>query len=79
MLTPLHVEIMLWYNSRAEDMENLRAPAVNEYLRYLMAEGMITAENAISTRSYKLTEKGQVWLEAVLRLPFPVQRWEIPS
>lgn len=76
-LTPLHLEIILWYNSRADDMENLHASAVHEYLHWLISQDIITGEDSIPTRSYKLTERGRVFLDAILSLPFPVQKWEM--
>jgi hypothetical protein len=29
--------------------------------------------------NFIVTEKGKFWLDAALRMPFPVQKWEIPK
>jgi len=76
-VTPLHLEIVMHYNTRGCDMENLSAPAVREYIKDLLNTGMLVsvAHEAGSMRSYKTTERGEVWLEHLLRVPFPMQKW----
>ena len=80
-VTPLHLEIVMHYYTRACDMENLDAPAVHEYIRDLLNIGML--ENiknyAGSQSSYQTTERGKVWLEYLLKVPFPIQKWIVEA
>lgn len=82
-LTPLHIDIVLHYHARASDMTNLEAPAVRQYVNELVESGILAPRdiglrNMLDHRSYRLTEKGGVWLDALLSLPFPVQKWAMP-
>lgn len=77
-LTPLHIEIVLWYNSRGVDIDNIDAPAVKQYIEHLYDEGILCSDlHANSRKSYLLTEKGRVFLEAILSVPFPTQTWQV--
>lgn len=78
-MTPLHIEILLHYNSRPCDMEHMDAPAVYDYCQDLLNLGILTFENLDGARnSYKLTEKGHAWLDGILATPLPVQKWAMP-
>ena len=77
-LAPLHLEIIVWYNSHVVDLENLEAPAVRNYLEQLLNAEIIRHNTKPGWNiSYELTDKGRAYLEALLTVPFPVQKWEV--
>jgi len=77
MLTLLHLEIGIHYNSRVVDIENLDAPAVAEYMQHLLDAGLMQHGGDCGTKSYGLTPKGRYWLDALLSVPFPEPTWVI--
>ena len=76
-VTPLHLEIVMHYYTNGDDIPNLNAPAVREYLEDLKLSGMIEdiRQDAVARRSYRTTERGRVWLNYLLTVPFPEQAW----
>ena len=76
-LTPLHLEIVLWYNSRGVDMENLQAPATSAYVQGLIDAGVLQRGGECSGTSYSLTDKGKAYLSALLSVSFPVASWKV--
>ncbi len=84
-MTPYEIDLILWYYSRAEDhpdvkrdppifQPTMRAFLHDELLRYL-AE---TERHQKHPMSYEITERGQAYVEALMRVPLPVQRWVMP-
>ena len=80
-ITPLHLEILLWHHTRCIPMENKNAPAVIEYTKQLLANELLceTFEPIGKDSGYRLTRKGEVWLEAILNTPFPVLQYVMPT
>ena len=72
--TPNNLDILLHYYCSTEPHPRLNAPAVKEGLTYLQANGLIDRADFP-----KVTDKGIAYLDHLLKVPFPVQRWEIPS
>lgn len=77
LLTPLHLEIVLHYYARAEDMVNLDAPAVQGYAMHLISEGILQSGSKHEGCSLTVTPKGAFWLMSLLSVPFPEQIWKI--
>lgn len=78
-VTPLHLEIVMHYHTRGDDMVNLDAPAVKDYVKDLLLTGMLedTSREAGTLQSYRTTERGKVWLDYLLKVPFPVPSWRV--
>lgn len=79
-ITPLTIEIMLWYYSRATEYgerdANFNAPAVQDTIQFLKDSGML--ENSVSaTPVYRITEKGRCWIDALTSVQFPGRHWEV--
>lgn len=83
-MTPLKIEILLHYNTRPGDYRggDFSAPAVmsaiDSFLRKEIGLLQPTSNEQIST-SYELTERGKVYIAALLAMPLPVCRWVMPS
>ena len=76
ILTPLHLEILIWYHTRGVDMPTLGAPATQEYLKHFLDDGILRPTcGASRCVSDELTEKGDAFLEALLMVKYPIQRW----
>lgn len=82
-MTPLQIEILLWYHGRAEDFERLDAPAVREAVDEFKGPlGMLELRAPAGGgdyRTYQLTERGRAYINALLMLPLPVCHWVIPA
>ena len=79
-MTPFEFGILLHYFCRADDPEDtMRAPIWRGTINGFMDENLLVP-NADSTRgtSYQLTDRGEFYVRAVLAMPLPVHRWEIP-
>jgi hypothetical protein len=82
-VSPLHIEILLHYRGRADDFRDgdFSAPAVRDAINDFKGElGLLELEPAGSdfARTYRLTERGEVYVAALCALPLPTQRWVIP-
>lgn len=83
-MSPLEIEILLWYRARGTDFRDgdFRAPAVREAIdRFrdkddLLEKGLQTPG---SYAAYRLTDRGNAFVAAILALPLPICRWEIPE
>jgi predicted transcriptional regulator len=59
-------------------MENLNASAQSAYIRQLIEDGIMALEDRAGLRrTYKLTERGEAFLYALLTVPYPKQKWEV--
>jgi predicted transcriptional regulator len=59
-----------------------KSQAVEEAIRQLIHNGMIAEAARKATDPevrFMTTEKGNVYVHALLALPFPVQKWVIPT
>ena len=81
-VSPLEIEILLWYFCRAEDHKDARNPPPPQeaafsrfvkdgYLRDNCADG----KPLIEVMRYEPTEKLHVYCEALCRVPEPRQEW----
>jgi DNA-binding PadR family transcriptional regulator len=64
-VTPLHLEIVMNYYIKGDDMPNLNAPAVRDCIEDLERSGMIEdiTHAAGEGCSYRTTERGREWLQ----------------
>lgn len=84
-MTPLCLDILLWYHCRAADYRegDFSAPAVREaidrFVGTLNLLETVPPPNMAGYRTYRLTPRGQAYVDHVLSIPLPVCRWEIPG
>jgi hypothetical protein len=82
-MTPLQIEIALYYFSRADDYRDgdFRAPAVREEIDWFVAKGLLEAapEHDAYSRKYVATEGLRLYVETLCAIPLPVQQWIIPD
>lgn len=82
-MTPLEINIMLHYYYSPDDFRNgdFSAPAVRCAIDRFKGElGLLTADTQEnSSRYYKPTERGEVYIRALMELPLPVQTWVMPT
>lgn len=78
-MTPLGIEILMHYQTRASDYRDgdFSAPAVREAMDYFVSAGLL--REVMSTHRYEATEGCRVFVEALCRVPVPVQKWVIPD
>jgi hypothetical protein len=79
-LTPLHLQILLWYHTRpvkyAEyEPQHANSIATTNFTGQLVAWGMIEPVEGVY---YCTTAKGIAYIEYVLALPLPKQCWVMP-
>lgn len=84
-MTPLQIEILLHYYTRTDDYRegDFSAPAVCEAINDFRdrPDGPLISQEQVICRHacYALTERGKVFVEAILSLPLPVQEWVMPE
>ena len=84
-MTPLQIEILLHYHSRADDYRNGNhsAPAVREALDWFLKEEIIRHEGFTPERfqdgtlkaRYALTSRGAAFVEYLTFVPLPMPSW----
>lgn len=83
-MSPLEIEILLWYRVRGTDFRDgdFRSPVVRQTINRFRDEDYLL-EKVPQTpgvyATYRLTDRGNAFVTAILALPLPVCRWEIPS
>lgn len=84
-MTPLQIDIVIWYGTRAVDYRegDFSAPAVrsciDEFRDDLKLLEAILSEEREDHRTYRLTARGEAYLRALTDLPLPVCHWVIPQ
>lgn len=88
-MTPLELSILIHYRGGANDFRDgdFSAPAVREALEHFRTTlGLIEYDNTETkpfsfneTRTYRLTERGRVFVDALCGAPLPIQAWVMPS
>ena len=80
-MSPLKIDILLWYHSRHVDYSDLVSSAHQEAICYFLNNGyLIMMEPGEEfDMSYKPTEKLHFYVEALCNVPEPVQEWVIPN
>lgn len=86
-MTPLQIDILLWYYTRAVDYRDgdLSAPAVREAIdEFRVSTRLLVAipqgdHSPGDHRSYRLTERGEAYVAALQSLPLPECRWVVPG
>ena len=76
-MTPLHLEILIWYIGRATDYRDgdFSAPAVREAIDWMRCGVGLLEKSDIGSKRYQLSERGRVFMNALLNTPLPVQVW----
>lgn len=85
-MTPIEIEIMLHYYSRANDFRDgdFNAPAVEVALAKLVNVGLLAHGPNLRVRGYlpthyHITEGGEVYVRALKAVPLPVRQWVMPK
>lgn len=83
-MTPLQISILIHYYGCASDFRDgdFDAPAVREAINMFKDEmGLLEerTEREIGSAFYGLTERGHVYVEALKKVPLPVQKWTLPE
>lgn len=74
MRTPSDIEILIHYFVCPEPHPRVHASAVKGTIAmYLNSD--ILEEDTVFESGYKVTEKGHAWLQMILAVPYPIQRW----
>lgn len=78
MTTPNDIDVLLHYHVSPTMHERASAPAVQETTERYLREGILVWIDDETTRNggyYKTTERGDAWVEMLLRVPYPRQAW----
>jgi hypothetical protein len=79
-MTPLHLEILMWYYTRGAEYPYEGNETRIGYAAELQRDGLLCSIAGDKLgRSYAPTDKGKFWIEQVLALPLPIQRWVMPT
>lgn len=78
-MSPLKIEIMLWHYAHGEDHPNA-LKGMNAWVdafRDLLANDMLSNCNTENGMSLRITERGRAYVDFLMSVPLPVQRWEV--
>lgn len=83
-MTPLELSILIHYRGHAEDYRfgDFSAPAVRRAIDWFRGEaGMLepTNRDAYPNAAYKLTKKGEFFVDRLCEMPLPVSVWVMPD
>ena len=80
-MTPYEIDILLHYYSRAEDHEDIhrKPPIWQPTLRRFLDDELLQPTANGADVIYAISERGTAYVEALQRIPLPVQIWVIPE
>lgn len=83
MMTPLALEMLVWFATRAPEagpFPNLKTHEPQKEIRNaFLADGIIEPWDDLSGEPiYRATDKGGAWLDMILSVPMPVPLWADP-
>jgi hypothetical protein len=79
------ISIGLWYYCRAGDFgkgsgdDNFRAPVVQSALQLFVDNGLLGRSPPGCEAEYFSTEALKVWVDGLCSVPWPEQKWVIPT
>lgn len=76
--SPSNLELLLHCHYSPEPHERFHAPAIIEGIAYLHRQCIIKPVTG-KQNVYETTDKGKAFIEHLMTIPFPVQKWEIPQ
>ena len=77
----LHILIHYYYKTVDFQHGNFTATPVRDALQDLQKDYLIvlTDKSANARTTYELTVRGRIYVEALMRVPLPVQAWTMPA
>lgn len=76
--TELELMMLIHYYCIGEDFRGLEYPSQRRAIERFKDEELIALEAPGCRRTYRLTEKGKVFVKALMAVPFPVCEWRVP-
>jgi len=83
-MSPYEIGVLLHYygspEDPCEDKFNMRSVLWRETIDAFIQNNLIETDISENTRTYKLTERGEVYVkDGLLMVPLPVQSWHMPK
>jgi len=83
-MSPLKIKIALHYFWSPRDYPDQTSQADIEALAYFVNDGLLTTnnldmDNGESSVEYEATTKLKAYVEALMKVPLPVEKWVIPA
>lgn len=83
-MTPLEIDILLHYHAHTDEYPDRSSPAQREAFCKFVRDGFLTMDDNNLPGNYLMatyspTEKLHVYIDALCRVPSPVQTWVIPG
>lgn len=85
-MTPLHLLILIHYYISFEeyskhDLNHANSITTMNYTHELVIHGVLAKRDEIHLLGsrYEITDKGRFFINYILNLPFPIQKWEMPN
>lgn len=80
-MTPLQLEILVWYYGHGDDYRDgdFRAPAVRDAIDAFHERDGLIRISARSGLCYEITERGKIFVEHLMAQPLPEQQWIMPT
>lgn len=86
-MQPIDIEVLLHYYTRADDYRDgdFSAPAVRELIDSFVGELDLLRASTRERKfgqpmaTYEITERGKVYIEALMQIELPIQKWVMPD
>lgn len=81
-MRPIEIEILIHYYTRADDYRegDFSAPAIREIIDSFSAGPDSLIERSTHRgQCYTVSDRGRVYVEALMAVPLPVRAWVIPK
>lgn len=75
MWTPLHINILLHYYAIPTPLE-MRSETWTKYRQDLIDAGLVNPDN-VNGSGFRVSDKGDVWVDALLATPLPIKHWTV--
>lgn len=77
-MSPLEIKIMLHYYTIPTDIENVDSDAQGRAIDRLLKAELLTVHHEAPPR-WRITPRGKAYVEALCRVPWPIQKWVMPE
>jgi hypothetical protein len=77
--SPSNLELLLHCYYSAAVHERINAPAIQDGIQFLLKHEMIVRDHRKPDQQiYNATEKAEAYISYLMKVPFPVVKWEVP-
>lgn len=82
MVSPLYINIAIWYHTRPVDYEHngsdIWPEVVMSCVKDMVQKDILARMSDNPGTHYAMTDRGHAWVGFICDVPFPVAKWVLP-